>query len=83
MYDKNFDIRKMFNEPEFKVNPEKYIERLKKLLGDANKSIKSLEIEVEKQEGVLKVFIMSQIVMSEYFRDMIKQMISALEFSSR
>jgi hypothetical protein len=83
MSDKSFDIKNMFNEPDFTVNPQKYIDRLRSLLGEADEYIKSLEAQAEKQEGLGKILYMSQVVFSEYQRELIRQTINAIEFYSK
>lgn len=83
MEGKDFDIRIMFNEPEFKVEPQKYINKLRSLLREANEYIKALELEAENKDGMEKIIYRCQIVLSEFQRENIQQMINSLEFYTK
>jgi len=83
MSDENFDIKNMFNEPNFNVNPQKYIVRLRDLLGKADKYIKSLEVQVKDKSGMDQIMYMGQIIFCEYQKGVLYQMINSLEFYSK
>lgn len=83
MNDKKFDISAMFNEPDFQVDPQKYIEKLKNLLSEANKEIDALNENANKAQGMDKIFQLSIIVFNEYQRDIIQQLINTITFYTR
>lgn len=83
MENNNFDIRNMFNEPEFKVDPQKYIERFKKLLEDMDQYIDDIKNKIKKAEGLEFFMYSGMLILSEFQRENIKQMINCLNFYSK
>lgn len=79
----NFNLEDMMKEPDFTVNPEKYITRLEALLKDIDIYIKDVKSNIDKQ-SIPGIFGDSfNLIMTELQRETIINTIQCLKYSNR
>ncbi|MBO0537930.1 hypothetical protein EXQ27_04275 [Clostridium botulinum] len=83
MENKEFDIKKLFAEPKFEVDAQKYINRYKKLLNDIEGYIKDLEVKIQSAEGIAVFGLTSELILAEYQKELIKQVMNNFNFYSK
>lgn len=83
MQDKKFNIEKLFIEPEFRVDPQKYINRYKELLNDINEYIEALKIKIQNEDGIAVFGLTGELILAEYQKEIIEQSMNSLNFYSK
>ncbi|EKN42986.1 hypothetical protein [Clostridium botulinum] len=83
MENKEFDIKKLFAEPNFSVDPQKYIKRYKKLLNDIEGYINNLEVKIQNETGIAVFGLTSELILAEYQKELIKQVMNNFNFYSK
>ncbi|NFC90732.1 hypothetical protein EXM84_05140 [Clostridium botulinum] len=83
MENQEFDIKKLFTKPNFSVDPQKYINRYKKLLNDIEGYINNLEVKIQNEEGIAVFGLTSELILAEYQKELIKQVMNNFNFYSK
>ncbi|NHI48068.1 hypothetical protein FDE94_09325 [Clostridium botulinum] len=83
MENKEFDIRKLFTEPDFTVDTQKYIKRYKNLLNDIQSYINNLEVKIQNETGIAVFGLTSELILAEYQKELIKQVMNNFNFYSK
>ncbi|KGO13350.1 hypothetical protein NZ45_12695 [Clostridium botulinum] len=83
MGNKEFDIKKLFAEPKFEVDAQKYINRYKKLLNDIQSYINNLEVKIQNETGIAVFGLTSELILAEYQKELIKQVMNNFNFYSK
>ncbi|HDK7180737.1 TPA: hypothetical protein PTW06_003657 [Clostridium botulinum] len=83
MENKEFDIKNLFAEPNFTVDTQKYIKRYKKLLNDIENYINNLEVKIQNETGIAVFGLTSELILAEYQKELIKQVMNNFNFYSK
>lgn len=83
MENKEFDIKNLFTEPNFSVDPQKYINSYKKLLNDIEGYINNLKVKIQNEEGIAVFGLTSELILAEYQKELIKQCMNSFSFYNK
>lgn len=83
-FDKDkFDLEKILKEPEFKIDPQKYIDRYKNLISEIDQYIGNTKQKIKASDGIMAFGYRSELIFAEFQRETIQQMINCLNFYSK